>query len=1150
MALYCWGNNDSRFDDVQIEPVTERSLFAGGSHGGRGGGADGFNRVYGSLFDPDDPGSGGTGLGAAAGGGVVRIAAVGEAIIDGSVRAAGEASSVQHPSSAGGSIRLDATTIRGFGSIDASGGDGRSLPAAGGGGRIALYGATISEGLIDRTLAAGGDADTPEQRGAAGTIFVKRDVQPLGDLILDNGGLDTAQPTELLSAGPGTIDAVTPSSITDDQADFTHDLAGLEIFFNGDRSALWPITGHAHRGQTLSLDTSSQALGASVGDTYEGLYRFDRVIVRGGAEAVTRSAVDSLAPEVEAGSSWTDEYRESLVITSPVDGLTFTAGDLMTIAATSDDLFGVESVRFEMDGEVFVDRSSPFEWTVRLKPVSGVTSRVVVASAIDGSGNVLSDQVTLTIQPWSDSSAPTLDRAPCPRDGDLVLDGQTMTFDTTVIDDGLLYRQSVFINGVVIDEVLGVDQPTAHSVVSWSTPTGVAPGTAFTVEIQAEDYGGNLTSEILTLTVPVGTVLTGDQALDSTQDGVDLVLSEGVFTLASDVAPSSLTLMSGATLVTTSGAPVSITTNGEARLQCGAAIDVTALGYRGGHSGHPDGYAPAGVQASSPDAGGSHGGSGDLYDGEGSAGEVYDSVYAPALAGGGGALRNETDTAYESGAGGGVVEITAGTLVLDGEILARGESLSSKRSGGAGGSVLIDVAGSLSGSGRIDVSGGESNSAYTSSREGAGGGGRVALYAGSFSGFEPGAQIEAFGGWTHYGGSSYGYAAPGTILVFTDGASTHGDLIVDAGTDSSGAERASVNTELPSLGTGSVGALEAADTDAWLTTVETLGQRWVGAWMVLEDSSGGDLGAFRVVEIDPSGRALLSGAGLVAGAATFRGEYRFDALLLRHGAGLVASDRLDVGSVVVEGSSRLLSSATVHGDATVSSGGLITAGPGDRISLHVVGTFTLEVGAKIDVSSLGYRGGHSGHPDGYAPAGVQASSPDAGGSHGGSGDLYDGAGPAGEVYDSVYAPMLAGGGGALRNDTDTAYESGAGGGVVEITAGSMVLDGEILARGESLPSFESGGAGGSVLIDVSGSFSGNGRIDVSGGESGSSYTSSREGAGGGGRVALYAGSFSGFDAGSQVSAVGERPPTAARSTATLHRGRSWCSPTGPRPMAT
>ena len=602
---------------------------------------------------------------------------------------------------------------------------------------------------------------------------------------------------------------------------------------------------------------------------------------------------------------------------------------------------------------------------------------------------------------------------------------------------------------------------------------------------------------------------------------VGSVLAEGASRLpASTTVRGDVTVSSGAVITAAEGDRVSLQTLGTFTVETGATIDVSGQGYRGGHNGHPDGYGPADVQVSSPDAGGSHGGVGDSFDGPGPAGEVYDSVYAPSISGGGGALRNTTDTAYTSGAGGGVVEISASSMVLNGEILALGETLSNNVSAGAGGSVLIDVSGDLSGTGRIDASGGDSLSTQNTAREGGGGGGRVALYAGSFSSFDAGSQVVVRGGETSYWGTIYSYAAPGTVLTFTEGVSTYGDLIVDAGTDSTGGERVSLNTELPVLGTGSVSGLEAAGADAWLTSVEVLRRRWVGAWMALEDSSGSELGAFRVTDVDASGRALLSGAGSVVGATTYSGEYRFDELWLRNGAGLVASDRLDVGSVLAEGTSRLPTSTSVRGDVMVSSGAVTTAAEGDRVSLQTQGTFTVETGAKIDVSAQGYRGAHEGHPEGYSPLGVVASSPDAGGSHGGAGDFYDGPGPAGEVYDSVYVPVLAGSGGALRTATATGFESGAGGGVVEISAGSMVLDGEILARGETMAHDESGGAGGSVLIDVSGSFAGSGRIDVSGGDSTSTLTSGREGGGGGGRVALYAGSLSGFDTASQVLARG------------------------------
>ena len=1119
VALYSFGNSDSRFDDVQIEPVTERSLFAGGSHGGRGGGADGFNRVYGSLFDPDDPGSGGTGLGAAAGGGVVRIAAVGEAIIDGSVRAAGEASSVQHPSSAGGSIRLDATTIRGVGSIDASGGDGTSLPAAGGGGRIALYGVTISDALLGRTLAAGGDGDTPEQRGAAGTIFVKRDSQALGDLILDNGGLDTAQPTELLSAGPGVIDALDAASITDDQASFLHDLTGLEVFFNGDRSALWPITGHAHRGQTLSLETSSQPLTATVGDSYEGLYRFDRVIVRGGAEAVTRSAVESPAPEVESGSSWTEEHLPALAITSPTEGQTLTAGDLVTITASPDDLFGVESVRFDLDDKSFVDSSAPFEWTVRLSPVSSLTSLVVTASALDASGYALSDQVSFNVQPDPDGSPPVLTRAPCPRDGDLVLGGLPLSFETTAQDDSLLYRQTLSVDGVVVDRVKQIDQVTYQQSVSWTPPASAAPGTSFVVQIEVEDYGGNVATESLVLRAAPATALAGDQSLTAGIDGTDVVLGPGRFTVVEPLSPASLTLLNGAILVPGGGSTVALEVAAGIDVQCGAAVDVTGHGYDGGNDVHEDGLSPSWVSASQQDEGGSHGGlgGGGYYQATHDPGEIFDSVYAPTLGGGGGG-RSNTDR--WGGSGGGVVEIEAGSVVLDGEIRSRGEDTPGLFAGaGAGGTVVID-AGSLQGMGTIDASGGDYFIALLGGWGPPGGGGRVALYVDDLSQFDVGSQVSTKGGHRYdSGGGVEATAGPGTIYT-SDQSSVFGRLLLDGGN----AELLDP-TNLPELGAGSVMVLEAAGADGWLTGDAVFLPRHLGSWIVLLDEVGTDLGGFRVVDVDGSGRALLSGGGGVSGAAAYRGEYRFDQIATKGGASLESSDSLYGTSVLYEGlvgAPTTLSAQAV----TLASGSRVEPVNGRSMSLTVSGTLTVESGAVLDVTGYGYEGGNDVHEDGLSPSWVSGSQQDEGGSHGGlgAGGYYQATLDPGEIFDSVYAPSLGGGGGGRSNANRW---GGSGGGVVEVTAGSVILDGEIRARGEDTPGVYAGaGAGGTVVIDA-GSLQGSGTIDASGGDYFVAILGYWGPPGGGGRVALYVDDLSQFDIGSQVSTKGGRRYSAA-----------------------
>ena len=124
----------------------------------------------------------------------------------------------------------------------------------------------------------------------------------------------------------------------------------------------------------------------------------------------------------------------------------------------------------------------------------------------------------------------------------------------------------------------------------------------------------------------------------------------------------------------------------------------------------------------------------------------------------------------------------------------------------------------------------------------------------------------------------------------------------------------------------------------------------------------------------------------------------------------------------------------------------------------VAGAVVIEAGASLDVSGQGYAGGAPSTP-GAAPDGIDASTADAGGSHGGRGISAD-AGTAGEVYDSLYLPQQAGGGGA--GDEDCCGTGRPGGGAIDLVAGELVLDGEILARGVTGGSDRPAGAGGSV----------------------------------------------------------------------------------------
>ncbi len=287
--------------------------LTGASHGGRGGLFDGSSLPYGSLFDPREPGGGAGGSSASAGsdgGGGIRIAAGRRAIVDGALRANGNSN--LSAGAAGGSVRLAAADILGAGVIEANGGPG------GGGGRVALVADVLADGLVSRTRAWGGQRTgagvNASHQGAAGTVFLKRASDAHGELRIDNRGLFSAHWTDLPSVGEGIVDAVAVDNITDLEADFRSSLVGVEVYFNGDDAASWPILEHAHHGSTLTLDVTGHPFAAGVGDSYAGRYVFDRLTVRGAAKARTSDAVTLGEPAaVEPGATWYADYSPPLL---------------------------------------------------------------------------------------------------------------------------------------------------------------------------------------------------------------------------------------------------------------------------------------------------------------------------------------------------------------------------------------------------------------------------------------------------------------------------------------------------------------------------------------------------------------------------------------------------------------------------------------------------------------------------------------------------------------------------------------------------------------------------------------------------------------------------------------------------------------------
>jgi hypothetical protein len=192
---------------------------------------------------------------------------------------------------------------------------------------------------------------------------------------------------------------------------------------------------------------------------------------------------------------------------------------------------------------------------------------------------------------------------------------------------------------------------------------------------------------------------------------------------------------------------------------------------------------------------------------------------------------------------------------------------------------------------------------------------------------------------------------------------------------------------------------------------------------------------------------------------------------------------------------------TVGTNMNVASGGMLTHADNstteaDKMMLTVGGDLTIDAGAAIDVTGLGYNRDYGpGTPDG----GVIYS----GGSHGGRGGAGNGAAATrdncGLTYGSYNAPTNIGSG----SSDDS---GGTGGGAAILTVGGLsTINGDIIADGGAGVNYDSG-AGGSVYLTTatlagSGTISANGGLDPNPGV---------HGAGGGGRVAVVLTSGSSF----------------------------------------
>jgi hypothetical protein len=206
----------------------------------------------------------------------------------------------------------------------------------------------------------------------------------------------------------------------------------------------------------------------------------------------------------------------------------------------------------------------------------------------------------------------------------------------------------------------------------------------------------------------------------------------------------------------------------------------------------------------------------------------------------------------------------------------------------------------MSGTGTIDASGGSYNAHFNWG--GSGGGGRVAIYANTLSGFDPVAQVKTRGGVLWDNTLVLRYASPGTLFVKLP-SQTSGKLYVDQGGIVTG--KSIANTILPSIGTGTIQAV-SADTVTpnalWVTppsTTANFGYGVIGMWVKINGAY------YRIIDQTSDRRQLLlaGAAGSVQAGDSYRGVYRFDEVIVRGGAKLQFLDDREVTTFTIDSTS-------------------------------------------------------------------------------------------------------------------------------------------------------------------------------------------------------------------------------------------------------
>ena len=1025
----------------------------GGSYGGLGGhytGSDTHqpNPVYGDLTNPMDLGSGGGGYAGAGGdgGGRILINTI-NTMVDGTICANGGLSSGSASGEgSGGAINVTSLTLSGNGVISVDGGTTNGANhTGGGGGRIAVRYMDFSTFDMTRMTAQGGDGYYGD--GADGTIFLLREGQANGRLVINGQGVGSTFTDLLLPAGytfddiilqnNARVVAQSPIEVTNSlqisgSSILTHavtDTDGIQITARRvevEAGSAIDVTGKGYAGGNLSgfgetAATLDNVAGSAngCGGSYGGQgARFNgssghpnRVYGNPAQPDLLGSGGGAYSGNGGHGGGYVHIIASQAVV---VDGNILANGGISSGSASGEGSGGSVWIETsELSGNGFISANGGT--TNGSIHTSGGGGRVAIYLDYVNPNSDLNDLRNVT----AFSGLGQYDNTPSAA-GTVFVQYSNQNSGNLIVDDNV--SGSTALGGTRLP-LIG---PGIISAVTSSSMTGdgnvIWPVNGLVSLRINPDENQNETFLIVSNTADTlivdtpnenGTIFSDVAAVDGAYAG-EFTFNNILFRRGGNLEAGDRLNVVGTINIAEYGMLTHPETDTEyaPRLDLAATllsidstgrIDVSARGYLGGNktglgeTAHTVDFANGAQQGN----GGSYGGLGGHYSGSGTnqTNQAYGSLTDPMnLGSGGGAY------AGAGGDGGGRIFITAQDIIVEGSIMANGGLSSGSASGeGSGGTINIRTQ-TLAGTGNIEANGGSTGGTNHT----AGGGGRIAVrYQDSLSLTLPVDNIRALGGDGQYADAGHGSIYLKTI------SQTYGDLIIDG---------ANVSR--------------------------------------------------------PDDMTIIPG-GMI-----------FDNIDIRNSAHVIS----DEGIAVV-------------GTLKLSNGGILSHTSGNESGLQIIaGRVEVESGSAIDTSGRGYAGGNlSGFGETAATLDNLAGSANGcGGSYGGQGAWFNGSsGHPNRVYGNPAQPDLLGSGGGAYSGN-----GGHGGGYVHIIASqAVVVDGNILANGGISSGSASGeGSGGSVWIETS-QLSGNGYISANGGStSGTNHTS-----GGGGRVAVYVNTIDAID---------------------------------------